>query len=84
MRTWGEWNRNGNIDSDLSDVNLVLELPRTSTGVGEDCSPIPIRVGIDDLDSLGIGKNGDHMTSWTHYMNSLPRSHDHIFMLGVF
>ena len=76
----GEWNRKGDIDSDLSDVDLVLELPRTSTGVG---SPIPIRVGVDDLDSLGIEKKGDHMTLWPHHMTSLPRSHDHITVLGV-
>ena len=37
--------------------------------------PIEIEMGIE---------NKEITTSWTHCMNSLPRSHDHITMLGVF
>lgn len=44
--------RNGNIDSNLTHIDLGLELPSNSTGSGENCSSIPIRIGIDDVYGL--------------------------------
>lgn len=49
----------GQVDSDLAGVDLVLELAGNGTGRGEDGSSVSVGVGVDDLEGLieGLGRH---------------------------
>jgi hypothetical protein len=51
-REHGQGHGNGNVNSDLSHVNLPLEFPSGSTGLSENGGSVAILVLVDDLESL--------------------------------
>ena len=55
----GERYRDGHVDTNLSDINLVLEFASGSSRAGEDCSSISVGVGVDQLNGLFQGINID-------------------------
>ena len=60
-REHGQRHGDGNVNSNLSHVNLPLELPSGRTGLSEDGGAVTILVLVDDLDGLveGLGMEND-------------------------
>lgn len=55
----GEGNGDGNVDTNLSGLGLLLELAASGTRVGEDGGTVSVPVLVDDLDSLVHGLSRD-------------------------
>jgi len=56
-----KWHRDWNVDTDLTDINFVGELPGGGTVVGEDSSSVSVWVGVDHINSgiHGISAHAD-------------------------
>jgi hypothetical protein len=48
----GQRHWNWQIDANLSHVDVVLELPRMETVVGENGRAVAVRVGVDEVDGI--------------------------------
>ena len=48
----GQWHRDRDIDTNLSDVHLSLELPRGGSTLREDGSAVSVWVGVDDCEGV--------------------------------
>lgn len=54
-REHGQWDRDGDVDTDLASINLVGELSGSRTALGEDGSAVTVLVLVGDLDGLVQG-----------------------------
>ena len=47
-----QWHWDRDVNSDLTNVYIVLEFPRSRTRLGKDCCPVPVPVLVDNTDTF--------------------------------
>ena len=67
--------RDGHVDADHADLDLVLEAPRRAAVVGEDRGAVAVGVGVDQLQRLVVGVHAQHRE---HRAEDLVGVHAHV------
>lgn len=61
----GKRDGDGHVDTNLSNVDISLELARSGSGLGEDGGSVTIPVLVDNLDGFVESVSLDHNKCWT-------------------
>jgi len=65
-----QWNWNGDIDTDLSDFNIMFEFPSGRSGLREDSSPITIAIGVNQSNGIIESVSLKHNQNRSKYLLS--------------